>query len=482
MTKKNKQKKKINLISRMIWLMFIILLIVFMGLVINLNILPAQYFSLLIVAVVILSLILSGILLFPKVKSKIKIIGIIFALLINGVFVFGITKLYSTIDFLNGITDDKYQTENYFVIVRNDSKYSSLEDLNNKKMGIFNSTAGSYKSARKQILSKTNTRNIDYQDNLILGDDLLDRKVDAIFVSEGYRDNMVEEIDAFAANTKIIHTISIKTKSKSIVKKVKVTEESFNIFISGIDTYGKISSVSRSDVNMIVTVNPNTHQILLTSIPRDYYVQLNGTTGRKDKLTHAGMYGVDKSVKTLEDLFQIDINYYAKVNFSTLVKVVDIIGGIDVYSDASFIPWTDRTVRIRKGNMHMNGKTALAFARERHAYREGDRHRVKNQQDVFTAIMNKMLSSETLLRKYDSLLGTLKNSFQTNMDQGDLKSLIRTQIRKMPKWTIISQSVNGTDSSNYTYSYPTQKLYVMEPDMKTVTAATAKIKEVFEAK
>ena len=303
-----------------------------------------------------------------------------------------------------------------------------------------------------------------------------------MFINEAYKSNLDEEIEEFGTKTKVLDTITVKSKNKTKAKKVEVTKQSFNIYVSGIDTYGKIGSVSRSDVNMIITVNPTTHQMLLTSIPRDYYVQLHGTTGLKDKLTHAGIYGVDKSITTLEDLFGVDINYYFRVNFSTLIKVVDTIGGIDIYSDKAFIPYTDHSVRIKLGNQHLNGKQALAFSRERYAYREGDRHRVQNQQTVITAIMNKMLSSKTLISKYDSLLNTFEGSFQTNMSTNELTSIIKRQLDKMPNWSIINQSVNGTDSSNFTYSAPSQKAYVMEPDMNTVKAASEKIKEVYNAK
>ena len=286
-----------------------------------------------------------------------------------------------------------------------------------------------------------------------------------MFISSVYKNTLDEEKATFKESTKVLYTISIKTKAEDISKAVKVTEQPFNIFVSGIDTTGKISNVSRSDVNMIVSVNPNTNKILLTSIPRDYYVQLHGTTGLKDKLTHAGIYGVNKSITTLEDLFKIDINYYVRVNFTTLTKLVDNIGGIDVYSD----------VYVRKGNNHFNGRQALAFSRERYAYQEGDRHRVKNQQDVFTAIFKKISSSQTLISKYDSILGTLDQSFQTNMSQRDIKKLVKRQLDKMPSWTIENQSVNGTDSSAETYSYAGQKLYVMIPDIKTVETASARI-------
>lgn len=476
-----KSKKKINVFSKFIALLFDIVLGVLLGLIIYLDVLPTKYFSAVIGVTLFVAFIINLILFISKIKKKIKIPTIIITIILSIVFGVGIDYLYTTANFFNKITNSKYQVENYYVIVLDNDTYDNIKDLkSNDTLGIHVNNGESYKEARKKILDKVNTKNVDYEDSLKLVNDLLDEEIDAIYISEAYKATIDEEIEQFDKKTKIIETISIKTKNKTVAKKVQVTKQSFNIYISGIDTYGKISSVSRSDVNMIVTVNPSTHEILLTSIPRDYYVQLDGTTGLKDKLTHAGMYGINKSIKTIENLFGIDINYYVRVNFTTLIDVVDIIGGIDVYSDASFIPWTDYEVRIKKGNNHFNGKQALAYARERHAYVEGDRHRVQNQQDVITAIMNKVLTSQTLISKYNSLLNTLDGSFQTNMNTGDLTSLIKKQIDTMPKWTIISQSVNGTDASEYTYSAPNQQLYVMIPDMKTVTDATNKIKEVLD--
>lgn len=477
-----KNKKKLNIFCRFIAILFDIILAILLGLIIYMDVLPTKYFSLIVGVLLVIAFIFNLILFVPKVKSKLKITVIVLTIILIIPFGLGINYLYNTVDFLNTITDSKYQTENYYVVVLDNDTYDKISDLGTDSMGIYKSNSNTYKKAKEKLKAKVKTKNTEYEDLSKLGNDLLEEKVDAIFLSESYKTNLDDELDGFISSTKIIDTISIKTKSKNIAKKVKVTKQSFNIFISGIDTYGTISSVSRSDVNMIVTVNPNTHEILLTSIPRDYYVQLHGTTGLKDKLTHAGTFGIDKSVTTIEDLFDIDINYYVKVNFTTLIDVVDVIGGIDVNSDTSFVPWTDGSVRVKKGINHFSGKEALAYSRERHAYQEGDRHRVQNQQDVITAIMNKVLTSKTLISKYNSLLNTLDGSFQTNMDMSSLTSLIKKQIDKMPKWNITNQSVNGIDSSNYTYSAPSQKLYVMNPDMETVKAASKKIEKVLNNK
>ena len=193
-------------------------------------------------------------------------------------------------------------------------------------------------------------------------DNLKSGKSKAMVLSGSYA-SLLESVDSnYASNLKTIYTYKIKKKNSNSAKQVD--SKVFNIYISGIDTYGSISTVSRSDVNMIITVNPNTKKILLTSIPRDYYVTL-ANMGKKDKLTHSGIAGPDNTVKTMQNFIGEDINYYARVNFTSLVTMVDALGGIDVYSDKTINGfWTDRSVNIKEGMNHMNGKEALAFSRE----------------------------------------------------------------------------------------------------------------------
>ena len=204
--------------------------------------------------------------------------------------------------------------------------------------------------------------------------------------------------------------------SNNPTSNITISKDSFALYISGIDQWGSVSTVrGRSDVNIVAIVNPKIHKVLLINTPRDYYVQLHGKTGLKDKLTHAGVYGIDMSLNTLEDLYDINIDYYLRVNFDTLVKLVDVIGGIEVYSDKTFISSHQRDWKIKEGMNKMDGKQALAYSRERYAYKEGDRHRGKNQQDVITAIIKKASSSKVILTKYNSILDTLEGSFQTNI-------------------------------------------------------------------
>lgn len=311
--------------------------------------------------------------------------------------------------------------------------------------------------------------------------DLLDSKTDAIILESGYYTLAAEEIADFEGKTKVIYTFEVSEKiDSSSLSDASITTDPFILYISGIDQRGKITSVrGRSDVNQLLVVNPKTHKILIVNTPRDYYVQLHGTTGLKDKLTHAGIYGINKSVETLEDLYNIDIDHYLRVNFNTLETLVDVIGGIDVYSDISFDMTHIKGRHVFKGMNHFDGKEALAYSRERYAYRTGDNHRGQNQQDVIEAIIDKVSTSEVLIKKYPSILKTMEGTFQTDLSMDDITSLVKMQLASMPKWEIESIAVTGTGSSNYTYSMGhNYRLYVMEPNMASINNAKAKISEV----
>ena len=408
-----------------------------------------------------------------KLKSKL-IKGFLYLISIIGILIssFGIYYLNSTINFIDNFGNTKEKYDYYYVIVLKESKYNSINDLNGLVIG------------KSEELSKDviNSINIDYNEkiyetNSALINSLYDKSVDAIIISD-IGEYLIEAEDAdFTKKVRVIKTIKIKKEEIVEETSKKLTDEPFILYISGIDTNGVISRVSRSDVNIVVTVNPETYQVLLTNIPRDYYVQLHGTTGVKDKLTHAGIYGVNKSITTIEDLLGIDIDYYARVNFDTVVKLVDQIGGINIYSDQDL-----RFCNIKRGYNEVDGKCALAFARERKSYSSGDRHRGENQEEVIKAIINKVGSSPALLTKYNSVLENLKNNFETNASNEVVKSFIKLQIKNMPSWNVGTLNLDGTGSSNYTYSGGNMKLYVMEPDINTVNKAKEVINEIKNGK
>lgn len=478
--RKNKNKKPITIISCIIYSILLIISIVLFSIIIKLNIIPFKYLIIPIICYVIILLGIGIVSIRKKFRIWFKIVINIISIILIGIFSLILYYLNSTLHFMDKIQADEYQTENYYILVDKDSEIQALEDITN--IGIIEKKDDNYKEVLTKLNKEIEFESKEYKSYIELGEALVNKEVESILMTASYKDIVSEVIEAFEHNIKTIHTIELKSKNKVEVSETSVTEETFSIYISGIDIYGDITSVSRSDVNMLMTVNPNTHKILLTSIPRDYYVRLHGTTGYKDKLTHAGLYGINMSIETIEDLLDEEIDYYVRVNFTTLINLVDAIGGIDIYSDTAFRAWTDHSCYFTVGNMHLGGKCALAYARERFAYSDGDRHRVRNQQDVISAIMNKALSSRTLITKYTNILESMGDSFQTNIPSESIYELINKQLETMPNWTFDKYSLNGYDSSNGTYTFGDQILYVMEPEEATITEARNKIDACIEEK
>ncbi|MDR1441122.1 MAG: LCP family protein, partial [Bifidobacteriaceae bacterium] len=283
-----------------------------------------------------------------------------------------------------------------------------------------------------------------------------------------------EEADpAFLESIQIIYTFEVEAAAAAPARPTAKPGEPFVVYISGIDTSGPINRVSRSDVNMLMVVNPSTGSVLLVNTPRDYYVQLHGTTGTKDKLTHAGIYGVQKSIDTLQDLYEIDIDYYARVNFSSLVKIVDTLGGVDVDVDQAFTS-RNGNFSFTQGINHMNGEQALGFSRERYSFAAGDRARGQNQQKVISALIDKASQRSNLLR-YDKLLDALDGAVEMNVPMEQISSVVRQRLEDGKSWQTESISVDGTGDSLPTYSMGAQKLYVMIPDEGTLKSARQKI-------
>ena len=291
-----------------------------------------------------------------------------------------------------------------------------------------------------------------------------------------------DEYKDIESKVKIIYNFEIESTIEKNTEDVKSLKP-INILISGSDSRsGKIVSKTRSDVNMIMTINPKTHTILLTSIPRDYYVRLHGTTGNKDKLTHAGIYGINMTKTTIEDFMDIKIDYTVKVGFQSVIQVVDLIGGIDIDSDASFVSHCNdggaESTNVKKGMNHFTGAQALSYARERYAYKEGDVHRVQNQQQVLEAIITKISKNKSLLMKYDKLLDSLSELYRTDIPDSYIKLVVKNQLDKGQAWKIERQYVTGTGAKKVTYSMPGRSLYVMIPDQKSIDKATEKIESL----
>ena len=265
------------------------------------------------------------------------------------------------------------------------------------------------------------------------------------------------------------------------VEANKITKEPFVVYLSGVDNRGELTEKARSDVNILAVVNPTTKQAALINTPRDYYVDLAGTDS-KDKLTHAGLYGVETSMATLGNLYGVNVDDYIRINFAGFISIIDAIGGVDVYSDQAFTsvgsPGYYDPTTFAEGWNHLDGKSALAFARERHAFKTGDIQRGINQMKVIDAMAEK-LKSPALLMSFSKLMDAMSDCFVTSLSQEQISALVRMQLGDLSSWDIQSYSVTGTGGkSSKCYSAKGQSLYVMKPDENSVNEAKALIAAV----
>lgn len=455
----------------------------FIGMLVNLDVLPTKY---LLPVVLIIIIIASGfglLLARKKPKALIKVPVNILSIILSCVYLVGGGYIAEASGFLDSLKPQEYVSEQYYVVVKNDSDFQDIKELEGKVIGTFNEGIELYQEAIKELTSIISADLKDFQSAHAMADNLLSGDIDAIFISAIHKSVIDEDSADFRQNTKVLYTIEVKVKAETTVEhpNIDITSEPFTIYISGNDSYGDLAARGLSDVNMLVTVNPVTHEVLLTSIPRDCFVQLHGTTGIKDKLTHAGMYGVQMSIQTIEDLLDINIDYYIKINFPALISLVDAIGGIDVYSDKTFKPLHGDEI-VKEGMNHFDGAMALAFARERMAYSYGDRHRVQNQRDVLNAIIQKVSSSPVILTKTNEILNSLSSNLDTNISKSEISSLVKLQLDSMPSWKIAEYMVNGSDLYTYTYTFDDQPRYVMPPYPESIETAHDYITGIMKGK
>ena len=476
MKRNKKRNKSLDTFFKLIAFVYVVITIIFYISILKMNLLPGWIVTIFTIAEIVFTLAMVIGLVKKHKTYKLTIISLIIILFVSGIYIYVTNYALATISFLGDVFQETKETDEYYIIVRKDSSYDKVEDINDKNVHFFQ-VADDVKS---NLTKKVSVTLVNQENLLDLGNKLINKNIDVVLTSATQYSMLGDEIKNFKESTKILYTIKheiqTSTKTEETGSKYSIKSGKFNVYISGIDTSGSISNVARSDANILMTINTNTHEALLTSIPRDYYVKLH-SYGAKDKLTHSGIYGVNETVKTVEDLLDTDINYYVRVNFTTVIKLVDKLGGIDVYSDYGFTT-SDGLYTFKKGYNHMNGEEALRFSRERYAFEAGDNQRVKNQQHVIEAVMKKVLNSTTLLTKYTSILDSLKGSFQTNIEQDDISKLVKDQINNMSSWTIKSNSLTGTGASSSTYSMGSTKLYVMVPNSTSVNSAKEKIDEV----
>ena len=473
-------KNKLNLIARFLACITAISFIILMINVFRLNILPTKYL-ITITGVLIVLISLNLFFAFFKKSKVFRIISIVLSVIFSTVSIFGFLKINDTINFFANFGSDKI-TNTYNIIVSNKSALDENSDLKGTTIYTYRDLTIDSDLVVNAIKDNYDA-DTEFIDNILtLAADLMNdtNKIGAI--NAGTYEAFLSDNDIYKDSFKIIKTFDIVTDAEQ-THEVDITKDPFIIFLSGIDTRtGTLPSRSLSDVNIVATINPKEHKILLTAIPRDYYVHLAGTPedSLNDKLTHAGSHGgIALSKATVEELLGIDINYYIRVNFNFVKNLVDAIGGLDINSDVdySFTCWTDKGCTFHPGINSVDGRCALAFARERKSYSAGDRHRGENQEQVINLILNKISKSSTLLSNYSSILSALDGTFETNIEMGDITAFFKNQLEDMPSWHVENLNLSGTGAMDVTYSYPSQPLSVMYPDESTIEAAKTKIYE-----
>jgi len=424
-------------------------------------------------------------------KTGRMVTGSVMTMVLLIVLMIGTPYLTKAVSTLNKLTGVNVEVADVGVYVKNESPIQDLSGLNGKTVGILgildrDNTDKALQELRNQAGTLDTTEYIGLSE---LADGLMEEEVDAILLNnafldlltetEGYEDilDKIHEIHTQQTET-IIEKVEDETKDKWNILDLFGEEEEkedrvFTMYISGIDNRGGLIAKSRSDVNILATVNVDTRQVLLVSTPRDYYVPLPISNGQPDKLTHAGIYGVDVSIGTLEMLYGIDIDYYFRVNFIGFEKIIDALGGVMVNSDYDF---SAGGYYFQKGENQLNGSQALAFARERKSFKEGDRQRGRNQMAVIKAVINKAMSP-AILSGYAGIMESVAGSFETSMPYDLIAELVRDMLEKGGSWNIVSYSVNGSGDSRRPYSMSTNA-YVMIPDQETVDTAIEKINQV----
>lgn len=465
-----------------------IISLVFLYFLTELDMVPQKLFFLTTGCLLVLC-VLNVVLQFKKIPGIVMmVIGIIVSIVLGIACVY----IYKTTDVVDKISGADEQIDKVVVYVLKEDTAQSIGDAADYTYGIL---AEKGREATDKTLEEINTTigkqvtTQEYNDFFTMIDELYAGKVNAIILNEAYLDVIteMEGYEDFPDKVRTLLMTEVKTKvdwenkddlNIDMSQYFTLNDDVFTLYISGIDTYGSVAKTSRSDVNIIAVVNTRTKQVLLLSTPRDYYVPLSISNGVKDKLTHAGIYGINCSKDTLSMIYGLDIQYYFRLNFDGFIKIIDALGGVTVHSDYAFTT-RNYNVNISVGDNKLDGKEALGFARERYALSEGDRQRGKNQMEVIRAVVNQMASSK-LLYNYTDVMSAIADCFQTSMPADMINGLVKMQINDMAKWNIVSYSVDGKGTRSTTYSMPNFNAYVMIPDENTIAHAKELIRQVID--
>ena len=458
--------------------------------VIRLNVLPSKFLFPLTIGVVVLDAIFILLLIYFSKNVVSKIICIVLTLFICAASCMGGYYISKTQNVLSNITNvAKHAKNTVSVIVKESSSIKNKSQLNGVSVGSLRLNEQGSKKALKELSSEGIVLNQkEYDSMTALLEAFYNGEVDSIIINESSRSQILdmEDYSNFDSNTRVVYQTSYKVKNNDSATSVSdITSKPFNVLISGSDTRGGFDENGRSDVIMIATVNPKTHTILLTSVPRDFYVTTacdagdGCMQGALDKITHTGIHGTNTTKRTVEQLLGIEINYTFKVGFDTVTELVDILGGVDVYVEPGYAVHTSY-LNVNEGINHLNAEQALAFARERYSYTEGDRQRTKNQQQVLMGIV-KEATKPSVITNYAAIMDTMANTFSTTMSNEEITDLIKYQLNNNPTWKMEQYMVDGTGDTLMCAELG-DAASVMVPNQSTVKMAKDKINAVLAGK
>lgn len=455
---------------------YLIAMAVFLFSAANLNMIPIKLMLIIGVCFAILAAV------FAIMHEKLftSIIASLLTIAVIVLSVLGVSFIRRTGNMITDVSTADRQTNTISVYVMKDDPAEKLDDAKDYKFGRAHSidttnTDQAIAKFEKDLGSSLDVK--DYDTMFLMMDDLKSAKIGAIIINEAYRGiaSDVEGYEWVETELKKIASMGYEVEQETKIETPEEVPETFVMYLSGIDTYGGVSARSRSDVNILAVVNTKTKDILLLSTPRDAYLAYNQTGGAKDKLTHAGIYGVEASMDALEQLYDINIDYYLRLNFTGFMDIIDALGGIDVNSEYKFTVEPIKTYEV--GMNHLNGIEALAFARERYSFEDGDFQRAKNQMEVIRALVQKAASS-SLLTNYNSVMNAVSGSFETSMPEEQIAALVRMQLSDMSQWNIKSYTTAGAGRYAETYSMPGQNLYVIDLAPEAIEEAKNLIAEV----
>ena len=485
MSKKKKSrffsKKRLKLVNSALLSLFVLLAGLLIFTIFRYNILAFRYLNVLVTGLLVGIASLALVLIVRGKARRFTGLLLFFSLLLGSGAMYALKEVVDLSTGLNSTAN--YSEYEMAILVPADSEIKDVSQLEQVLAPLGNDSDNIKALTDHLAQTKKSQPHVEASPSYLAAyQSLINGEAPAMVLNSVFENVIQTEHPDYASKVKKIYSYKLTKQVETAKSKQDPKADVFNIYVSGIDTYGSISSVSRSDVNIIMTVNRKTKKVLLTTTPRDTYLPIaDGGANQGDKLTHAGIYGIDASVHTLENFYGIDINYYVRLNFTSFLKLIDLLGGIDVHNEQEFTS-LHGNYHFEVGNIHLNSEQALGFVRERYSLSGGDNDRGKNQEKVIAAVIKKLTSTDAL-KNYRAIISGLQDSVQTNMNLETMMSLINSQLESGGSYSVQSQALVGTGSNELTsYAMPGSNLYMMQPDQASLASLKAAMQAVREGK